>query len=276
MHLAWLKAHNAFVDEMRREKVEPSLVFSEAVREVLWHYQWIILHDFLPVVVGQSLVDSILAEGTRWFQPGGNIFIPLEFADAAYRFGHCQIRERYQLNDASTPVPLFPDLLGFRPVPPDHRVDWTLFFDTGQRSNAQRAKKIDGHLPGSLMHLPVAITGRSDPPAYSSLAARDLKRGHGLGLPSGEAIARHVGVEPLTADEVALRRFGWRDETPLWYYVLREAAVRENGDRLGPIGGQIVAEVIIMLLDGDPHSIRTAGKEWLPRYSLVQLLTGLG
>jgi hypothetical protein len=276
MHFALLKAHNAFVDEARRGNVEPPLLFSQAVREMIWHYQWIILREFLPVVVGQPLVDSILAEGPRWFQPSDDIYIPLEFADAAYRYGHCQIRQRYQLNATSTPVPLFPDLLGFRPVPPDHRVDWALFFDTGEQPNAQRARKIDGRLPGSLMHLPAAITGRADPAAYSSLAARDLQRGYGLGLPSGEAVARHVGIEPLTAHDVALRQFGWRDETPLWYYVLREAAVKENGDRLGPIGGRIVAEVIISLLDHDPYSIRTAGQDWRPKHSLVQLLTASG
>jgi hypothetical protein len=276
MHLALLKAHNAFVDETRRGNVEPALVFSRAMREMVWHYQWIILNEFLPVVVGQSVVDSILAEGARWFQPGDNVFIPLEFADAAYRFGHCQIRQRYQLNDASTPLPVFPDLLGFRPVPRKHRIDWTLFFDTGSQSNAQRAKKIDGRLSGSLMHLPAAITGRSESDPYSSLAARDLERGHSLGLPSGEEVARHVGVEPLTADEVGLRRFGWRDETPLWYYVLREAAVKENGDRLGPIGGRIVAEVIIVLLDDDPNSILTAEQDWRPKHSLSQLLTASG
>src|SRR2546422_11184163 len=87
------------------------------------------------------------------------------------------------------------------------------------------------------------------------------QRGQGVGLPSGEAVARRFGVTPLTSDEVGLRVMGWTGETPLWYYVLREAAVTTSGERLGPVGGRIVAEVIVTLLDRDPASVRFADPE---------------
>ena len=98
MHLAMLKLHNNFVDEARHRQVASDRVFEEAARQLRWHYQWCVLHEFLPILVGQTLADLVLDEGPRWFRPAHGAFIPLEFADAAYRYGHCQIRHRYLLN----------------------------------------------------------------------------------------------------------------------------------------------------------------------------------
>ena len=272
LHLAMLKAHNTFADEARSRGVPESGVFATAARELRWHYQWVILHEFLPSLVDRPLLGEVLAGAARWFRPDGAVFIPLEFADAAYRYGHCQIRQRYRLNRHSDPVPLFPDLLGFQPVPREHAVDWAFLFDARGSDAAQRAKKIDGRLAHSMIQLPVAITGETEIDEYHSLAVRDLQRGQGVGLPSGEAVARRMGVTPLTSDEVGLRVTGWTGETPLWYYILREAAVTTSGERLGPVGGRIVAEVIVTLLDRDPASVRFAGSEWEPRRSLIELL----
>lgn len=276
LHLAMLKAHNAFVDDARRQGVAEPAVFEAAVRETRWHYQWVVLHEFLPSLVGQALVDEVIRDGPRWFRPTGSVFIPLEFADAAYRYGHCQIRQAYRLNRETEPVALFPDLLGFRPVPAERTVDWRLLFDAAGAPPAQRAKKIDGRLARALIHLPAAITGEGVVEEYHSLAVRDLQRGQGVGLPSGEAVARHMGVQPLTAEEVGLRAFGWTSETPLWYYVLREAAERASGNRLGPVGGRIVTEVLVVLLDRDPASVRSADRAWRPRGALIDLLVQRG
>ena len=271
LHLAMLKVHNTFVDEARRNGISEDEVFDSAERQTQWHYQWVILHEFLPSLVGRSLVDEIAHEGPRWFPPG-ELFIPLEFADAAYRYGHCQIRHEYLVNRDSTPVPLFPDLLGFRPVPSARAVDWTLFFDAPGTQSAQRAKKIDGRLVRPLIELPTAIVGSHESSEYRSLATRDLQRGQGVGLPSGEDVARHIGARPLTAEEVGLGAAGWTGETPLWFYVLREAAVTASGERLGPVGARIVAEVVITLLDRDPTSVRSAAPGFRPRGSLIELI----
>jgi len=272
MHLAFLKAHNRFADEFRERGLRDRDGFETAARELRWHYQQVVLDEFLPSLVGPALMKEVTTQGPRWFRPAAEVFIPLEFADAAYRYGHCQIRQQYQLNRETKPVPVFPDLLGFRPVPRERVVEWDLLFDAPGRSSAQRAKRIDGRLPHSLIQLPVAITGESDIEEYHSLAARDLERGQGVGLPSGEAVARHMGVTPLTADDVGLKAAKWKGETPLWYYILREADVTTGGDRLGPVGGRIVAEVIVTLLDRDPGSVRFAGPDWHPRKSLIELL----
>ena len=120
-------------------------------------------------------------------------------------------------------MPLFPDLLGFRAVPPEHAVDWTLFFDAPGAASAQRSKKIDGRLVQALIELPVAVTGECEIEDYHSLAVRDLQRGQGVGLPSGEAVARHIGIAPSPRNRSASLPPVGMGETPLWYYILREA-----------------------------------------------------
>ncbi len=272
LHLAMLKAHNAFVDEARRMGVANDRVFDESARQLRWHYQWLVLNEFLPTLVGQAMATQMLRDGPQWFRPAHGGFIPLEFADAAYRYGHSQIRHRYKLNRQTGPVRLFPDLLGFRTVPRERTVDWTLFFDAPGATPAQRSKKIDGKLVRALIALPVAVTGECEIEDYHSLAVRDLQRGQGVGLPSGEAVARHFGIAPLSAEQVGIASTGWHGETPLWYYILREADACTGGHRLGPVGGRIVTEVLVGLIDADATSFRRNSRDWRPQKTLSQLL----
>jgi Animal haem peroxidase len=273
MHLAFVRAHNAFVDLVRSEGMPESEIFETAARELRWHYQTVVLREFLPRLVGPDLVASLLDEGPRFYRPGGEPFIPLEFADAAYRYGHSQIRHKYVLNDKSGAVRIFPDLIGFRPVAPNQTIDWAHLFDSPGQPPAARAKKIDGRLVSALISLPVALTGDCEVQEFHSLAVRDLERGQGVGLPSGEAVARFLNEEPLNRDEIGAVKAGWSGETPLWYYILREADVRSNGNRLGPVGARIVGDVLVGLLDLDLSSVRHAPAGWQPRASLIELLT---
>jgi Animal haem peroxidase len=261
LHLLWLRVHNLLVDRLREDGVPEADVFDEARRAALWHYQWLILHDFLPTTVGHELALELLEDGPRFYRPDGEITIPLEFADAAYRYGHGQIRETYVVDDGLR-LPLFPDLMGFQPVA--HDLDWATVFDLPDRPHAQRSRRLDGSLPQSLIHLPVQITGDVSEDAYHSLAARDLQRGLATGLPSGEAVARAIGAEPLSAHEVGLAANGWTGETPLWFYLLRESDMRADGSRLGPVGGRIVGEVLVALIDADSESYRAIDREWQP------------
>jgi hypothetical protein len=272
LHLAMLKAHNMFVDVARLNGTPADSVFEAAARNLRWHHQWIILHEFLPGLVGQNLADQVLQEGPRWFRPGHNAFIPLEFADAAYRYGHAQIRHRYRLSSQTDPVPLFPDLLGFRPVRREHAIDWTLFFDAPGAATAQHCKKIDGKLVRALIELPEAVTGECEIEDYHSLAVRDLQRGQGVGLPSGESVARHMGIAPLTGEQVGIASAGWSGETPLWFYILREANACTGGNLLGPVGGRIVAEVLVGLIDADATSFRHNKQDWKSQKTLSELL----
>jgi hypothetical protein len=55
------------------------------------------------------------------------------------------------------------------------------------------------------------------------------------------------------------------EDAPLWFYILKEAETLANGQRLGPVGGRIVAEVFIGLLLGDPSSYLRADPAWKPQ-----------
>ncbi len=264
MQVRFIKTHNLVVDRLREDGVDEAEVFEDARRATTWHYQWVIVKEFLPMLVGSELMEELLERGTRLFQPGDDPYIPFEFADAAYRYGHSQIRDTYRVNRQFGPVPVFPDLIGFGAVPVDHAIDWTLQFDVPGDGSAQRSKKIDGTLPRSLISLPRQISGEGEESPYASLANRDLQRGQAVGLPSGEAVARELGVEPLSRDQVGLSGQGWDLETPLWLYVLKEAEVLEDGNRLGPVGGRIVAEVLVGIIDADPESFRSVEPSWTP------------
>jgi hypothetical protein len=91
LHVAFLKAHNALVDQGH--------TFAQAQRLLRQHYQHIVIHDFLRRVAKPAIVDRILQDGNRWYDPPpGQFFLPLEFTVAAYRFGHSMVRENYDFN----------------------------------------------------------------------------------------------------------------------------------------------------------------------------------
>jgi hypothetical protein len=264
MQVGFIGLHNRVVDRMREDGIDEASLFEEARRSATWHYQWVILREFLPILIGAGLTDEILDGGSTLYRPGDDPFIPFEFADAAYRYGHSQIRHSYRVNDSLGPVPVFPDLIGFCEVPAARRVDWSLMFDVPGAEPAQRSKPIDGTLPESLIALPQQITGEAPDGEYASLANRDLQRGQAIGLPSGEAVATALGADPISPEQVGLADTGWEGETPLWIYVLKEAEALHAGDRLGPVGGRIVGEVLIGIIDADPESSRSVDPSWTP------------
>ena len=117
------------------------------------------------------------------------------------------------------------------------------------------------------------------------MASRDLMRQVNFGIPSGQAIARLMGVQVLTVQQLAeLAPFGMDRSTPLWYYVLKEAEILENGLRLGPVGSRIIGEVFIGLLNADQDSFLVAEKNFKPTlrsshpgdFDITDLLTFAG
>jgi hypothetical protein len=264
MVVAFIELHNRSVDRLRDDGVAADDVLEEARREVIWHYQHVILREFLPSLIGPELTAELLDGGTQLYRADEEPYIPFEFADAAYRYGHAQIRDSYQVNERFGPCRVFPDLMGFGPVTPEHMVDWTLQVDVDGHPAAQRSKRIDPRLPRSLIALPTRVSGSAQGTDYASLANRDLQRGRAVGLASGEAIARRLGVPVLSADQVGLAQRGWTGETPLWFYILKEAHVLQDGARLGPVGGRIVGEVLVGIIDADPASFRSVDPHWTP------------
>jgi hypothetical protein len=86
-----------------------------------------------------------------------------------------------------------------------------------------------------------------------------------FGIPSGQAIARRMGVPALTPAQLdMLKPFEMEKSTPLWYYILKEAELMEDGLRLGPVGGRIVGDVFVGLLKADETSYLAARPNWTP------------
>ncbi len=262
LHVAFIAMHNRLVDRLRADGEPEPDVFEQARRAATWHYQHVIVREFLPGLIGASETAALLDGADRLYASGD--YIPFEFADAAFRYGHSQIRQHYQVNADFGPCPVFPDLIGFGPVGSEHAVDWPLQIDVDGQQPAQRAKRIDGRLPTSLISLPTSISGEQPGSDYASLANRDLQRGQAVGLPSGEEVARALGAEPLSSEQVGLAAQGWEGETPLWLYVLKEAEALHDGERLGPVGGRIVGEVLIGMIESDPESFLAVEPTWTP------------
>ena len=345
---AMMQLHNRLVDS--------GLAFAEAQRMTRWHYQYVVVNDYLPTIVGRAMVESILphmrhgASGDifadkpdlRFYLPEKDLYIPIEFSVAAYRFGHSMVRPIYRLNthmhqwdhDPS----LTPDektrglagrffifagvhargLNGFGSYPTEHAIDWSLFFDiNGSGGNVgthrvQPAYKIDPSMVNPLAFLPefsstnappltiASLQATAQPHAMANLAERNLKRGLFMSLPSGQDVARAMGLEPLTDDELFVGKATFEDafgsdkknvklthishefagKAPLWYYVLAESLAMwmrdvehkgltdDNADHLpitlGPVGGRIVAETLIGLLLGDSQSYLSHDPRWRP------------
>src|SRR5262249_43734303 len=206
-------------------------------RAAMWHYQWVVLHDFLPRAVGDELVAELLQSGPRYFHVRGGVFIPLEFADAAYRYGHSQVRHHYQVNDQLGPVPLFPDLVVCRAGAPARPGACPLFSHLAGDPPPQGARRPAAPRPQPLVALPYQIAGAAPGTDYASLAIRDLQRGQGMSLPSGEAVAPPPGGQGLPRSQGGPPQLGWGVRAPPWPYNPRGGGGPRAGRPLPPAGG---------------------------------------
>ena len=297
LHAIFLRFHNRLVDHLGGKQ---HVGFPEARRQVRWHYQWILVNEFLPVILQEQTYKSVFPDP---YNPAPEIprlrendleLMPVEFSVAAYRFGHSMVRPRYRLNQAIE-RPIFSgvpgdtaDLGGFRPIPASWAIDWHFFINLGQgagQAAPQLSYKIDTSLVNPLGQLPAQVA--KDP---SSLALRNLMRGVTFQLPSGQRMAEALGVPPLADEELVIGKAtadgpkklikevapGFAGNAPLWAYVLSEAQVTswKNADpglarddipvRLGPVGGRLIAEVFASLLRGDPTSYLYAEPAFQP------------
>ena len=328
---------------------DPVFRFRAAVDIVRWHYQWLVVNDYLDKRI---LKPGVLA---RVLNPGGTPrltnylkteakypYLPVEFSGAAFRLGHSMVRPSYALNEfvgsvvlAAGRVPTFSDadkkgggvidpranLNGFGiEIPDAWGLDWRFFFDgipdlpdAGSFKVPQPSYRLDANLAEPLEKLPEFFDAADSRQRH--LAFRNLKRGvQNLRLASGEQVADALGVSPAdrvpadrmwaagsrfydpgaaplpdleetTAARAAAAAF-CRDKgaklegnTPLWYYILREAeyfgveraaeagAGRScGGQHLGVVGSEIVAQTLIGLLwlDDNAYINRMPGFQPFP------------
>jgi hypothetical protein len=323
-----LRFHNRVVDD------NPGLDFPSLQKVVRWHYQWVIVYDFLTRIVSAPVLDALKTNGQyektnlKFFHWKNDPFMPVEFSVAAYRLGHSMIRPGYRLNDDdSTLLPIFPippntidgipagilnGLTGFQAMAKNRGIDWGRFIDlagdvraygddpdnvnppnAAMKKRLQFAYRLDTSVVTPLSVLPSAVA--SDPPP--SLPQRNLLRGFELGLPTGQSVARAMGVTPLKDEEIIIGKAvdtpsgddvlgklsdlpqlsAFLGKCPLWTYILAEAgktrtavsipvqpAMQINTPQLGPVGGRIVAEVFLGMLFGDNDSFLSADPAWVP------------
>jgi len=208
-------------------------------------------------------------------------------------------------------------LNGFREFPVEWGIDWSLFFGVPDRRASHQGKarvqpsyKIDSSLVNPLGFLPEfcepasATADRLTPDNYRAqgragerpnLALRNLMRGVAMGLPSGQAVARAMGLPAWDGSRLLIGKAAYEggvlkarplkniahrlsDHTPLWAYVLAEATTQWHdetsgltqveanlvGTRLGPVGGRLVAETLIGLILADSHSFLAQDPNWVP------------
>jgi hypothetical protein len=322
----WHRFHNRFT------KDHPALSFPQVQQQVRFHYQWLLLHDFLPTIIAEEVLKGVLPfdkhgkaivsqSNLQFFHPRDEAFMPLEFSAAAYRFGHSMIRPGYRLSSTVGPQPLFKfgqdalDLRGFKAPQPNWALDWRRFIDLvpldygtltddpdqndpKNQNRLQLAYKIDTSLVNPLGVLPASIA--VDP---SILALRNLERGWRMRLPSGQDVARAMGLQPLPDDKIVIGKFtgdpadivaksiaivgdgtSFVGNCPLWTYVLAETIptkkftvkIKDNmvvdnieTRQLGPVGGRIVAETFVGLLLADSSSYVSLNPLWEPDKNLV-------
>jgi hypothetical protein len=251
-------------------------------RTIIHHWQWIVVNEFLPQIVGRSLVDDILRNGRRWYR-FSNPTMPVEFQTGTFRMGHTLVRPSYRANlrgdpngNPATGAPAFFGFI-FDPAgegqsdPVDLRggaraprrfIGWQTFFDFGgdQTQHVRPNKLIDTNISTALFRLPLSTIPSRDAPI--SLPQRNLLRHLTWSLPSGQRIAAATGSPVLSSSNFPELRgygLGLDASTPLWYYILREATVFNQSVRLGPVGGRIIAETIIGMLQLDEFSYLNSG-----------------
>jgi hypothetical protein len=281
-HKAVAQFHNKIVDYVRSQGMRKEWVFEAARRLARWHYQWAVIHDFIPRMTGDDFVGksgTVYKEVTgkspvitlNYYKPtnkDGRPFMPVEFAVAAYRFGHSLIRPFYVLNGSGI-VDIFGpaggrNLNGGRPIPSDLVIDWKNILPDLGNPAARPPRKIDTKLSIPLSTLPGSAVPPPDP--TKNLAVRNTLRGKRVGLPSGQQVAKAMRVPVLSNATLGLSNDpGWGGEAPLWYYILKEAELPPyNGERLGPVGGRIMAETLVGLLQRDPNSYLYLDPSWKP------------
>jgi Animal haem peroxidase len=295
-HLAFIRFHNRVVDTLP-DSVPPSLRFARARAIVTKHYQWMIRTDYLRRICAPGVVNDVFTNGRKVFEPDAPATdvptMPVEFSVAAFRLGHSMIRAGYNWNarfdDGAGTLDLLFEFtatsgqLGGSPrLPSNWIADWRRLYDFAEADRPglvvpadkfNRAMRIDTRLADPLRTLPGFAADEDN------LAFRNLTRAQMMNLATGQQMAtflksRGVTLTGLTKAQIRdgnngvsldgltqAQRDALLRNTPLWFYVLREAEL--NAGRLKGVGGRIVAETFHRAIEGSQTSI-LADPDWRP------------
>ncbi|MEP9349909.1 peroxidase family protein [Xanthobacter sp. KR7-225] len=243
LHVAFLKAHNTLVGD--------GLTFQEARLALRERYRWMVLNDLLPRLCDPQVLAA--ARTRAALGAGARASVPAEFAAAAFVLAPTMARPSYDYNcryrnvergALGTRLVLGTAGRGYDALPEHWIIAWEGFLPL-EALAPQRARAIDSRIAGA-------------PAAAGTLARRQLLEGYRLGLPTGQAVAAHLGLAPLSGARLlaALPQSQreaaapFAQATPLWFYILAEAGDPEGpaGVRLGPVGSHIVAATLCGLM----------------------------
>lgn len=185
---------------------------------------------------------------------------------------------------------------GFKKLPDNQSLDWSMFFPMPYTKGFQEWEGIDPYIAKSLFSLPSDVTTQE-----MILPLVTMRRGLLYGLPSGQDLARRIGISEeniltvqkgnlifhslsgsTTEEEKKLLNEKFGENTPLFFYILQEAWTFCGGESLGPLGSQIVGGVLLNLLKYDTES--SINNNFIPkegeygcvesgRYYMTELLT---
>ena len=294
VHLLLMRVHNKLAADF------PALTKEELRVETVLTWQSVLLNDHLPRILDTDTLEFLLKElakpqfGAFFYKPlldlhSGELVanLPHEFA-IAYRFGHSQLKPRYQFRDGGGIYDLFnnsqaqqkrgvtTDLRGSQMLPEDHLIDWNFFATEKFRGN-----RIDGKVTSKVFDLPESAIP-DDIKFIGNLVHRNLIRSSQVGLCAGEDLAAAyeandklkvvtpIRVKPLDHAIIEPDKASWplymQDangfqtktfRTPLWYYILREAQHygTPTQSKLGPLGSRLVGEVILGAIHWQENSV---------------------
>jgi hypothetical protein len=316
-HVALLRFHNAVAQLFYRRGLAHG--FKDVANTVIEHFQSVVLHDYLSRLVDPEIYSDVCDHGAACFGPNEDDprsppAMPVEFALAAFRFGHSMVRavygtwNRYNAPDVAQ---LFQKTHNNGTITTHLDatwiLDWRNFFEVPAPadpalSEVIYARPIDTRIAIPLKQLPPRILMSPEP--SNNLPIRTLLFGRALALPSGQNAADQINrcllnanracppIRVLTADKIVadeddrvkqiLSTEDLLNNTPLWFYILKEAQVQGNGNRLGQLGSRIVMEVLSTLIRcSNPSILRPGWKPSLPRhqsdrFSMVDLLAFAG
>jgi hypothetical protein len=295
LHVVFLKFHNEAIKQLGSdpptitgiEDLGSGTLFERAQRLVRWHYQWIVRHDFLPRILHTDVWSRQHRRTARRPESQESYSVPIEFSLAAFRFGHSMVRNAYRVNCRQKRV-VIGELMALgqkaSPIPDDYLIEWGTFFDGLPTSGPQASSSfIDTSISRAMHGLSpstIRLSNRLEPPDPSNLPVRTLLRGARAGLPSGQEVADSLFAQGkiksndrLTTSQLTqdtcdhtgsiLCKIGFEQNTPLFYYLLKEAEINAAGLTLGPIGSHIVFEVIQEALEADPDGYTSlVGTKW--------------
>jgi hypothetical protein len=240
-HLSFLRFHNRAVDFLANNVTGWVPDFHSAQTLTRLHYQWLIVEGYLRNQCDEAVVDRVLNDRASHFfkfraeydsrQQNSRLgnALPLEFAVAAYRFGHSMVRGAYDHNQTfgRGPAPLIPVaplnlLFGFtggggnidadKRLPKNWVIDWSRFVGTDPNDGSdggvpRLARKIDTSLTPPLGDMVKEANDEPSPDIkalFKQLARRNLRRGYNLKLPTGQALHKHLKqIGAVTSNPIA-------------------------------------------------------------------------